>query len=162
MIEPSLIRNRILMSLIGKEIVTVRRQLFLPDLQRGISEELADGPIEFTFDNASIVHFEDWDTFATLVVKEGKMKTYGESYELRDCSDSLFWKKRRYTPIKNIEVLQHSGAYPTTIEPALKFVLDNGEIFFVEYVSNGDVQDTIRLSEQPSVNDYEILDIQYG
>ena len=158
--EPTLTENDLLKSLLGKKIVAVKRQLFMPDIEYGLSKEAADGPIEFTFEDGSKTYFEDLATYHTVEILEGEMRKYGESYQPYDCSDSAFWIARRNSIIHKIQVLQEFYADSDPLEPAVKFTLANEEVFYIEYLSTETVQDTIRLAAQPESSNYELVDLK--
>lgn len=167
---PTLTKNDLLKSLLGKKIVAVKRQLFMPDIEYGLSKEAADGPIELTFEDDAKVYFEDLATYQTVEMSGGEMRKYGESYQPYNCSHTAFWEMRRNSPIRTIQILRESvsiqilrGSISTEnagfLEPAVKFTLANGEVFYIEYVSNEKAMDTIRLAEQPESSDYQLVDL---
>lgn len=148
----------LLKNLLGQRIVSVKRQLFIPDLEFGISEEAADGPIELEFNNGFLVHFEALTEQESVGIGRGKMSQYGENYRLKDLSRSSFWQPKMGVLISRIQVLQYRMVgCDNHGQFAIKIEFENNDSLYIEYVSDEDTLDTIRLSAHPKVEDYQIV-----
>lgn len=141
-----------LKSLIGKKIVLVRRQLFEDDLNLDDYEQSADGPIELTFNDKMVVHFEALTEPLSVGIVVGEMPKYGESYKPFDLTNNKFWKDKidqsiiRLTLLKSLE---WTKTYPC--EFGIEIIFENGEKIFITYISEDEHQfDAIRVTDHYS------------
>ncbi|MBN1378585.1 MAG: hypothetical protein JXA04_05065 [Gammaproteobacteria bacterium] len=152
-----------LKSLLGKEIIVVRRQLLASDLEvldSSSCEQEADGPIELKFNDSNIASFVADTESMSIVLAEYKMQKWGDSYTTVDVSKNSFWSARLNKKIERIEILisnYTSEKYPS--EFGLVFTLFGGVQFVIEYLSDSEHTDVIRLTnnyEGPDCNHIEL------
>ncbi len=140
--------SSLLKNLLGKKITSVRRQLFKNDMDLADYEQNADGPVQFIVNDNSTLHFvADTEQFSIGVVS-GEMPRYGDSYELTDVSDNVFWGERIGEKIIQLTLLRSSDwseDYPS--EFGLEILFKNGKSVLIEYKDEEDFPDMIRVAD---------------
>lgn len=140
--------SNLLKSLLGKRIVSVKRQIFKDDMDLNDWQQNADGPIEFQFDNDMVIHFIVKTELDSIGVIVGKMPRYGDSYLPIDVSNNSFWFARVGHEIIRLTLLKSpewSGDYPS--EFGVEVLFSNGKKALVEYLNELDHPDMVRVSE---------------
>ena len=139
----------LLKSLLGKEIVKVKRQLFDNDLDLEDYEQNADGPIEITTNDGLVMHFIADTERCSIGVVPGEMPRYGDSYSQRDVSTNSFWGDRIGKKISQVILCQHSDfSEYIPSEYGVEISLINGQLARFEYINEIDNPDTIRVTDQ--------------
>lgn len=149
----------ILKSLIGTRIVSVSRYLLKSDFHVDDFQQNADGPVEITFDNGTIIYFNSFTSGESISMFEGKMPLYGESYVYKDVSNNLFWSSRIRQKITKMYVLKSeyfSTDFP--LECVLEIFFENNTKACVEYLSDEDFIDTLRVTSK--FNESHLLRIE--
>lgn len=138
----------VLKSLLSKKIISVKRQLFKDDMDLDEYQQNADGPIEFRFDDNTVVHFfANTEMFSVGVIAEA-MPNYGDSYEYLDVSKNPFWSVRVNQEISKITFLKSSNwseGYPS--EFGIEILFGNGKKVLIEYLDEEEYPDMIKLAE---------------
>ena len=138
-----------LTSLIGLKIIKVSRQLFKSDLNQENCEQMADGSIEFIFNNHKIISFYSYTEVESISVSNTKMNQYGDSYIYKDLTNNLFWKKRVNKTITKITIVQSVYASKeNSLEFAVEFEFENETKACIEYINDEDFPDTLRIIEE--------------
>ena len=148
----------LLKNLLGKKVVSIKRQLFQSDMDLADFEQNADGPVELTISDNSVIHFiADTEVFSIGVVP-GEMPRYGDSYNLKDLSGNIFWVDRvgqEITQLMLFKSSDYSDDYPSEFGIEISFV--NGKKVLIEYKDEEDYPDMIRVadhySDQPCINE---------
>jgi len=135
-------------NLLGRKILSVKRQLFKDDRDLGGFEENADGPVEFIVDDNSVFHLiAETEVFSVGVVS-GQMPLYGSSYKQVDVSNDSFWKVRIGQTINQLTIYKASDwseDYPS--EFGVEIMFENGKKALIEYVGNEENLDMVRVVE---------------
>ncbi len=141
----------ILKSLLGKKIVSVKRQFFKEDMDLDEYQQNADGPIEFRFDDNTVVHFfAETEIFSVGIIAK-VMSHYGNSYEQIDVSNNSFWSSRINQMISKVTLLKASDwseDYPS--EFGVEILFNNGKKVLIEYLDEEEYPDMIKLSDHYS------------
>lgn len=138
-----------LRSLIGRKIIKVSRQLFKNDVNQENYEQMADGPIEFVFDNNKVISFYSWTEVESVSITNVKMIQYGDSYIYNNLTDNLFWKHRVGEVITKIIIFKSIyGSEENPLEFAVEFEFENDTKVCIEYLNEGDFPDTLRVIEE--------------
>ena len=139
----------LLNSFLGKKISVVKRQLFKDDMDLDEYEQNADGPVELTFDDKTVVHFVAETETLSIGVIGGCMPRYGANYALTTISNNSFWCDRTEQKIVRIVVLKSchwSEDYPS--EFGIEIWFENGKKVLIEYLNEEDFPDMIKVAEQ--------------
>ena len=141
----------LLKKLLGKKIVSVKRQLFEGDMDLFDFEQSADGPIELTINDVSKIHFFAKTEAASVGVASGGMNHYGDSYEQRDVSNNTFWAERLGQEIKQILLLKTTDSSEECPgEFGVELFFSSGVGVLIEYRDEENYPDMIRVSESYS------------
>ena len=138
----------LLKNLFGKEIISVKRQLFKGDMDLPDYEQNADGPIEFTTSDNLAIHFVADTEDYSVGIATGEMPLYGDSYELVDVSSNYFWSERVGQKITQVTLLKStdcSNDYPCEFGIEISFA--NGKKVLIEYKDEEDNPDMIKVAE---------------
>ena len=136
-----------LRSLIGKKIVSVRRQIFKDDMDLPEFEQKGDGPVELVTSDGSTLHFISQTETLSVGIVSGAMSRYGDSYEQRDVSNNSFWVDRLGEKVKQVLLLKAKSStdqYPE--EFGVELVFSNGKKVVIEYRDEEDHPDMIQVS----------------
>ena len=143
--------SKLLKNLLGKKVVLVKRQLFKSDMDLADFEQNADGPVELTISDDSVLHFvADTEGFSIGVVP-GEMPHYGDSYNLRNLSGNVFWGDRVDQEITQLTLFKssdYSDDYPSEFGLEISFI--NGKKVLIEYKDEEDYPDMIRVVDHYS------------
>ena len=141
----------LLKKLLGKRIISVKRQLFQDDMGFADCEQDADGPVEFAMSDGSIMHFIwDAETFS-IGVAPGKMPLYECGYVLQNVTDNIFWRDRVSQEIKKLTLLKYSDFsdnYPSEFGIEVSFA--NNKKVLIEYKDEENYPDMIRVVDHYS------------
>ena len=130
-------------SLIGLKIIKVSRQLFKDDMNRENYEQLADGSIEFVFNNNKVISFFPWTEVESVSISDTKMNQYGDSYIYKDLTNNSFWKQRVNKTITKIVIVKSIyGSEDNPLEFAVEFEFENDTKACIEYINDEDFPDT--------------------
>lgn len=138
---------RLLRKLLGKRIISVKRQLFKSDMDLPDYEQNADGPVEFTISDNLAIHFVADTEALSVGVASGVMPLYGDSYELADVSNNSFWGERVGQETTQITILRStdwSKDYPC--EFGVEILFANGKKALIEYKDEEDYPDMIKVT----------------
>ncbi len=140
--------QKLLEILLGNSIVRVVRQIFKDDKDREDYEQSADGPVEFTFSDGTVVHLKaETERFGVGVV-EGAMPAYGDSYETVEVSRNTFWQPRLFSPVSRIEILvPEVEVSDEPSECGLILTLETGPPVAIEYLDEEEYPDMIRVAD---------------
>ena len=135
--------------LLGKKIVSVKRQLFTDDKFEDDYEQDADGPIELTFDDKIVIHFIAETEITSVGIVSGSMPKYRDSYEMADVTGNSFWQERVGQEIKQISYLKAiSGSESYPYEFGVELLFRNGKKVLFEYLDDEEHLDMIRVADQ--------------
>ena len=138
---------RLLKSLLGKRIISVKRQLFKGDMDLPDYEQNADGSVEFTTNDGLAIHFVADTEAYSVGIASGEMPLYGDSYELVDVSSNSFWDERVDQEITQVTLLKStdwSDDYPC--EFGIKISFANEKEVLIEYKDEEDHPDMIKVA----------------
>lgn len=141
----------LLKNLLGKKVVSVKRQLFKNDMDLIDFEQNADGPIELTINDDSVIHFIAVTESFSVGVVRGEMQRYGDSYELKDLTGNIFWSDRigqEITRLRLFKSSDYSDDYPS--EFGIEISFSNGEKVLIEYKDEEDYPDMIIVADHYS------------
>jgi hypothetical protein len=136
----------LLKSIIGKRIVSIRRQVLKSDMDLDNFEQMADGPTEIRLDNNKVICFAAVAEINSVGVLDGEIRRYGESYMPIEVTNNLFWNRRVNQEIIQVDILKsryYSAENPS--EFGIEFRLENNTQFCIEYLDEEDFPDTIRV-----------------
>lgn len=140
--------------MLGSSIISVKRQVFESDMDLDDFEQSADGPIQIELVNGEVLSFVADTKLNSIGVVKGNMPEYGESYLFMDLTSSDFWRQRVGVYICSVFILKsifYSKENPE--EFGILIVFKNGLSACIEFVSEGDFSDTIRVvKECPNIN----------
>jgi len=138
-----------------KRIVEVRRQVLLSDyhaLPIDCRDEESDGPTEFVFDGGIAIHFVPNTEHMSVMVGTGRMPSWGVHFcEIEPISNG-FWSQRVGSAVVAALVLVSDYAEPgNRSEFAVELELEGGLRVVLEYLSDEEHPDTLRLAgEEPA------------
>ncbi|MBF0366698.1 MAG: hypothetical protein HQK50_14085 [Oligoflexia bacterium] len=135
-----------LKKIIGKKIIKVERQIFKDDDDLDDYEQNADGYIQFTFDDNFIIYFFPLTELESIGVKEIEMPKLGDSYQWINPSCNEFWSNKTNVVITAIDVIiSRFRTCSQPMEHALTFHLKNSQQFSIEFMSDDNCLDTLRV-----------------
>ena len=138
-----------LTSLIGLKIIQVNRQLFKNDMNQENYEQLADGPIEFIFNNNKVISFYSCIEVESVSISNTMMNQYGDSYIYKNLTNNSFWKQRVNRTISKIIIVKSVyGSKENPLEFAVEFKFENDTKACIEYINDADFPDTLRVIEK--------------
>lgn len=138
----------VLRNLLGEKIISVTRQLFKDDMDLDDYEQSADGPVELTMTNGSVLHFIAFTEACSVGVVSGGMPRYGDSYEFRDLTMNLFWGGRVGQELRRLNILKISELEDPNPCEAVDIIFQNGERVVIEYISDEENLDMIRVTDR--------------
>ena len=139
----------LLKSLIGFKIIKVSRQLFKDDMNQTNYEQIADGSVEFVFNNKKVISFSHWLEVESVSITNAKMNQYGDSYVYKDLTNNLFWKNRINNKIVRIVLVKSIyGSEDNALEFAVEFEFENDTKACIKYINEENFPDTLRVIEQ--------------
>ena len=138
-----------LRSLIGQKIVKVSRQLFKSDLNQENYEQLADGSVEFVFENGKVLSFLSWVEIESVRIADVKMPKWGDSYIYKELTKNSFWRQRVNQKIDKITIFKSIYASgDNALEFAIEFEFENKTKACIEYLNEENISDTLRVIEE--------------
>ena len=138
-----------LKSLVGRKVVGVSRQLFQDDMNQENYEQMADGSVEFIFDDCKAISFYPWTEICSIGITNVKTKQYGDSYIYKNLTDSTFWQQVIRQSIAKIIIYKSIYASEDNpLEFAIEFEFENSKKVCIEYLSEENFLDTLRVIEQ--------------
>ncbi|WP_158300655.1 hypothetical protein [Chromobacterium sp. ATCC 53434] len=134
-----------LLSLTGKSIVEVERQILQADIDMEDADCLADGPTQIIFSDGQILSiYGDTESQGVIAAFE-EMKIFGPSYE-KIIPNSSFWKDRLGVSISDLALWYFVGnGSEGGVNFGIEFVFANGLSMIFEYVDNGFVCDSVQV-----------------
>jgi len=140
----------LLKGLIGQRLSQVQRHMFVSDYtfyDPEIRDQESDGPTEFRTVDGMVFHVVSNTKQMAIEFLSGSCPRYGESYVGRDCTSNAFWSTRTNKSIEHIDVLQ-SLYSPEESQFAFgsEFFFQDAESFVIEYLSDEEHQDQIRIT----------------
>lgn len=96
--------TRVLEGILGKRLISARRQLYKDDFFMENYEQEADGPVELAFSDGGCVHFVIRDSWMSVGAVDGPMPKYGEGYQFSDVSNNAYWNKRVRSVVARVDV----------------------------------------------------------
>lgn len=138
----------LLKMLLGKRLISARRQLFKHDMELNDYEQNADGPLELHFSSDLVLHFFAITETFSLGVAPGEMPRYGDSYINTDVTHNEFWRKRIGNEVSRIAILTSldSGKWHRC-EFGIKIELKNSVGIFIQYLDEEDFPDMIIVTD---------------
>jgi len=134
---------------VASRLVRVERQIFRPDFDyynEACRDEESDGPIQFTADCGVMFYIAGDTERMSIAVFSGKMPTLGSTYFKRQLERNSFWTPRVGKTVTSVHALV-SDRQPSNAAPfGLEFHLDSAEPFTIEYLSDEDHVDQIRVT----------------
>ena len=143
-------KSKLLARIRNRQILRVVRQLFVDDLELPDHEQNADGPTEFIMDDGSVIHFFANTEDSCVGIAEGKMPQYGDSYTSKDVTQNSFWRPRIHKPIIEARVVGLMTGINLQEERGFEFVFSNGLKVAIEYLSDENNLDTLRIKSDSS------------
>ena len=138
----------LLKMLLGKRLISARRQLFKHDMELNDYEQSADGPLELRFSSDLILHFFAITETFSLGVAPGEMPRYGDSYIDTDVTYNKFWGKRIGNEVSRIAILTSlDGGKRHRCEFGIKIELKNRLDILIQYLDEEDSPDMIMVTD---------------
>jgi hypothetical protein len=138
-------------SIVGSRLVRVERQIFRSDFDyydEACRDEESDGPIQFTAECGSTFYVAGNTERMSVEIFAGPMPRWGSTYFLREVTVNSFWAPRMGKRIASIYALV-SDRQPASAAPfGIEFHLESAEPFTIEYLSDDDHLDQIRITGQ--------------
>ncbi len=145
----------LLKSLLGKRLISIKRQIFKGDMDLDNYEQIADGTTEFKFNDDQIVCFSAITEANSVGITNNVMQFCGDRYIILTLINNSFWEKRVNQEIEAIYILQ--SIYTSNENPSefgVEFKLKNGASICIEYLDEEDFPDTIRVLEKYNGSQY--------
>jgi len=143
--------SAILKSLLGKKIVSVKRQLFQGDMDLPEYEQNADGPVELKFSDGAVMHFIADTEKISIGIVLGEMPIYGDSYVFQDLSTNVFWLGRIDQEITKFTLFKSSDySYEYPSEFGIEISFSDGKRALIEYKDEEDYPDMVVVADHYS------------
>lgn len=139
----------LLKSLLGKRIITVKRQLYRYDIYNEDYQQIANGPVEFTFDDNTVIHFITKPSIDSVGIVSGVMPRFGDKFREADVTDSAFWAERITQKIMQVAFLKEfssSTGHPN--EFGVEFSFNNGKTVVIELLEEETYPNMTKVGEQ--------------
>ncbi|WP_144408941.1 hypothetical protein [Chromobacterium vaccinii] len=134
-----------LLSLVGKSIVGVERQILQADIDMQDADCLADGPTQITFSDGQILSVYGDTESQGVVANFEEMHIFGPSY-IKIIPSGGFWKDRLGVSICDFALWYFMEANSiVSVNFGIEFVFENGLSMIFEYVDNESVSDSIQV-----------------
>ncbi|NES98365.1 MAG: hypothetical protein F6K32_24920 [Desertifilum sp. SIO1I2] len=146
-------KQKLFQNLVNTKIVSVRRHIFISDMDLDGFEQMADGSTEIKFNNSKIICFVAIAEANSVGVIEQSLPITGSSYISLNLTNNNFWQERINQKIEKIEILK--SQYASNNNPsefAVEFQLKNGKCVCIEYLDEEEFPDTIRVIEKYEEN----------
>lgn len=141
--------TELLRHLLGAKLVKVRRNLYLPDIQRldaVVADEDSDGSIEISTERGFVLTISSDTENMSVEVTAGAMPVKGPSFVLTDVSSNKFWTDRIGKTIKSIDLLKSAYGFQDGPAFGVEISLLDEQGFVVEYISDDEYLDQIRVT----------------
>ncbi|MBW4650555.1 MAG: hypothetical protein KME06_17975 [Kastovskya adunca ATA6-11-RM4] len=142
-------KQKIFQDLVNTTVVSIRRHIFVSDMDLDNFEQMADGAIEIKFNSSKVICFVAITEANSVGVIERNLPIPGSSYIILKLTNNDFWQEKINQKIEKIEVLK--SQYASNDNPsefAVEFQLKNGKCFCIEYLDEKEFPDTIRVIEK--------------
>ncbi|MGB7519095.1 MAG: hypothetical protein WA896_05630 [Spirulinaceae cyanobacterium] len=142
-------KQKQIQDLVDDIVISVRRHIFVSDMDLNDFELMADGATEIKFNSGRVICFVAITEVNSVGIIEQKLPVPGESYTTLNLTNSDFWQERIDQNIKTIEIIKSQYASDhNPSEFAVEFKLENGKHFCIEYLDEEEFPDTIRVIEK--------------
>ena len=116
-------------------------------MARKIRDQESDGPTEFRTVDGVVFHVVSNTKQMAIELVPGPYQQYGESYVGQDVTSNAFWLTRTNKSIVHIDSLQSLyGPEESQASFGLEFFFRDAESFVIEYLSDEEHQDQIRIT----------------
>lgn len=136
----------------GKRLLRVVRQVvpedygFYPEQTRN---ELSDGTLELSFEDGSVLCLEAHTEHMSVAVSSARTKI--ARYLSLDLTGTPFWQRVVEHTLSDLQVLVSPYASPDCRQEfGLLVTMSNGETFLVEYISDEEFTDALRIMKDTS------------
>jgi hypothetical protein len=134
--------------LLGSCLVKIERQVFQTDFEfydPSCRDEESDGPIQFTTDCGIVFWIAANTELMSVDSYLGVMLKYGSTYSWRDVGANSFWNTRVGRQITDVWALFSNRQKDVASPFGLEFCFQGAAPFVVEYLSNENHLDQIRI-----------------